>query len=82
MNETPPNYIPRALESVLKRAAGEFPVVTVTGPRQSGKTTLLKHLFSERPRGVAASHSAFLLQKRTFSLGQLDKPGNVWYYSM
>lgn len=48
MNETPPNYIPRALEPVLKRAVSEFPVVTVTGPRQSGKTTLLKHLFSER----------------------------------
>jgi hypothetical protein len=48
MDETPPNYIPRALEPVLKRAASEFPVVTLTGPRQSGKTTLLKCLFGER----------------------------------
>lgn len=39
-------YIQRSLESVLKRAVREFPVVIVTGPRQSGKTTLLKHLYA------------------------------------
>jgi len=40
-------YITRTLESVLERAAEEFPVVILTGPRQSGKTTLLQHLFAE-----------------------------------
>jgi predicted AAA+ superfamily ATPase len=40
-------FLPRALEPALKRAAGEFPAVVLTGPRQSGKTTLLKHLFQE-----------------------------------
>jgi hypothetical protein len=34
--------IPRHLESLLLTAVKEFPVVTVTGPRQSGKTTLVR----------------------------------------
>ena len=40
-------YIQRSLEPVLKRAVRDFPVVLLTGPRQSGKTTLLKHLFGK-----------------------------------
>lgn len=39
------NYLNRSLEPVLLRAVTEFPAVVLTGPRQSGKTTLLKHLF-------------------------------------
>ena len=34
--------IPRHLTSVLRHAAARSPVVTVTGPRQSGKTTLIR----------------------------------------
>jgi len=40
-------YIPRSLEPVLKKAASQFPAVVLTGPRQSGKTTLLLHIFRD-----------------------------------
>ena len=46
-------YINRSLEPVLKKAAAEFPAIMVTGPRQSGKTTLLQHLFGKRCRYVS-----------------------------
>ena len=37
--------IKRTLAKRLKEAAAQFPVVTVTGPRQSGKTTLVRAVF-------------------------------------
>lgn len=44
---TTPMYIPREMETLLQEAAQYFSVLSVTGPRQSGKSTLLKHLFPE-----------------------------------
>lgn len=40
-----PRYIHRAIEKELKAAASEFPVVVLTGPRQTGKSTLLRKTF-------------------------------------
>lgn len=38
-------YIKRAITPNLKSAAKEYPVVAIMGPRQSGKTTLARHVF-------------------------------------
>lgn len=39
----------RAIEPALRQQASQYPVVTMTGPRQSGKTTLTKQHFHHRP---------------------------------
>ncbi|MBR4757863.1 MAG: AAA family ATPase, partial [Bacteroidaceae bacterium] len=40
-------YLNRTLETTLLEANQYFSVLSVTGPRQSGKSTLLKHLFPQ-----------------------------------
>lgn len=42
-------FIDRELATVIKEAAKYFSVITITGPRQSGKTTLLQNIFGELP---------------------------------
>ncbi len=37
--------IKRKIESTLRNLAAQYPVVTITGPRQSGKTTLCRAVF-------------------------------------
>ena len=64
------------MEKTLREAWRYFSVLTVTGPRQSGKSTLLKHLFPE-----AVTYSLKDIQVREFALndpvaflGQTDNP--------
>ena len=38
-------YLPRCLGEEILSAVRHFPAILVTGPRRSGKTTLLRHLF-------------------------------------
>ena len=39
----------RTIEPVLQQYVRQYPVITITGPRQSGKTTLCRKVFSGRP---------------------------------
>lgn len=49
INSMETKYIHRELSAVIEEAYRYFSVITVTGPRQSGKTTLLRNLFSHLP---------------------------------
>ena len=40
-------YIKREIENKLISLSKTFPAIALTGPRQSGKSTLLKHIFSK-----------------------------------
>ncbi|PIP20340.1 MAG: GTP-binding protein [Candidatus Omnitrophica bacterium CG23_combo_of_CG06-09_8_20_14_all_40_11] len=57
----------RILSKSIKQAVKTFPALVVTGPRQSGKTTLLKHLFS-------ATHSYSSLEDPDTRMRVKDDP--------
>ncbi len=38
-------YLQRSIEPVVQQAVDSFAAIVMTGPRQSGKTTMLRHLF-------------------------------------
>src|SRR3990167_3194551 len=40
-------YIQRVIEQLVHQYTQAFPVLGITGPRQSGKSTLIKHLFRD-----------------------------------
>ena len=41
------SYKERTLQTTLRKNLKTFPAALVTGPRQSGKTTLLRHTFGQ-----------------------------------
>lgn len=45
----PNSFIERKIAPAIVEAARYFPVITLTGPRQSGKSTLLRHIFNGVP---------------------------------
>lgn len=50
---------PRPLAAILRDALSDTPVVCLTGPRQSGKTTLVRAMMPDRPY-VSLDHPAYL----------------------
>ncbi|WP_421945827.1 ATP-binding protein [Pedobacter sp.] len=40
-------FVKRQISNIIKAQQSKFPILAVTGPRQSGKTTMLKELFEE-----------------------------------
>lgn len=43
------NTIERDIQPELLQMAREYPVITLVGPRQAGKTTLVKQVFADKP---------------------------------
>lgn len=66
-------YLKRVLERDLKMALKEIPVVAILGPRQCGKSTLIKHLVEN------GGNSIFLDLERPSDLAKLADP--EFYFS-
>lgn len=49
METSTPLFIPRSMRAAIEEASNYFPVITLTGPRQSGKSTLFRHIFNSVP---------------------------------
>lgn len=66
-------YLPRFLEQAVLRMHATFKVLYVGGPRQVGKTTMLKHLAKERGmRVITLDDPELLAQAKTDPGGLLD----------
>ena len=68
--------IPRHLATTVERAAARYPVVSVNGPRQSGKTTLLREAFPQHRYVSLESPDdrTFALEDPRGFLGRFDGP--------
>ena len=83
--------IQRTLQRYLRRDAGYYPVLTLTGPRQSGKTTLAKETFPQHEyvsleeldlRAFAAEDPRGFLQryKETVIIDEIQRVPSLFSY--
>jgi len=66
-------YITRKTEEIVLKALGNNPVVALIGPRQCGKSTLVKHVLKSFPRNI------YLDMERPSDLQKLDDA--EWFLS-
>ncbi|MBI4994500.1 ATP-binding protein [Candidatus Peregrinibacteria bacterium] len=66
----------RTLAQTIYRATKTFPAVVVTGPRQSGKTTLLKMLFKKTHRFVSLEDPETRMRAKEDPVGFLENYGS------
>jgi len=66
-------YINRYIEQNVLRSLKHFPVTAVTGPRQCGKSTLVKHLLAAYPNSI------YLDLERPSDLRKLDDA--EWFFT-
>lgn len=64
-------YISRLIEKEVLRASRSFPALLMTGPRRSGKTTLLRKIFPQAAYSNQQAAKANPSQKRIIYI-QLD----------
>lgn len=66
-------FKPRTLARTILKAMKTFPAIVVTGPRQSGKTTLLKTMFSKTHRFVSLENPDVRLRAREDPLSFFER---------
>jgi predicted AAA+ superfamily ATPase len=72
-------YIQRYIEKGIVKALKNFPVVAVTGPRQCGKSTLVKELANQLSRGKRRFSVEYLDLERPSDLRKIENTG--WFFS-
>lgn len=73
-------FIPRLQSSLIEQSLNKYPVTLVTGPRQSGKTTLARHILSRYADRYNTEQKTVYLDLENYSeLIKLDEP--EWFFN-